>query len=612
MLATAPVPRAARYENAMSKRPKVSNNHSQIPDTNFRDRLHAHEAYSHIKLHCSSYLLQFPAHLKRAFSSVVRDIASPEEKTHLASLSLNYKGTTNLLVWRRSTFVLLILSALVTLSFQTAATVRDWGDYQHTLAVGAENVTYGARKNDTINFRGFTERLTKSALSSALRDVKHAQFWIQIATVGLTIVALLAIVLAQWTWAKYKTSRKLMLVAWLFAFAVPFAVSAAPTRTLINWDRFDNQTNSFITGFALHFKMDAKAAQITSGCTELTSPNNENSLATSRAQLSRLCSMIPDNAVGNFLSGGKANKAKQQCVQVKALLNDGKVDQALATGKEMCGEVLDAISTLGTENEKDLEFVQVASDLMVKAKLGAELGISLYTALWAVKAMLPAAVALAPALMRGALKIKVLIPQSSIPGMLVVLLPWLYCPMLWIVYSVVFQMVGDMVLFVGLAILAFAPLFTHFGLGMCLHVPKPTDDSRILFIVRVMSVASSILSLVSLTMIGYFVFGRKGDHQGIANDVMRNLLNDPSKMVGILAATMFKWFVTTIAGVDFVVGEIAAQRSYEIYLETGSTERGVAGIKKVWNMGQEERLKIKGMMNDRDERLDDVCRALRV
>jgi hypothetical protein len=30
--------------------------------------------------------------------------------------------------------------------------------------------------------------------------------------------------------------------------------------------------------------------------------------------------------------------------------------------------------------------------------------------------MLPSAVALAPALLRGALKVKVLVPQSSIPG----------------------------------------------------------------------------------------------------------------------------------------------------------------------------------------------------
>ena len=34
--------------------------------------------------------------------------------------------------------------------------------------------------------------------------------------------------------------------------------------------------------------------------------------------------------------------------------------------------------------------------------------------------MMPAAIALNPALLRGALKVKVLVPQSSIPGMFVV------------------------------------------------------------------------------------------------------------------------------------------------------------------------------------------------
>ena len=47
---------------------------------------------------------------------------------------------------------------------------------------------------------------------------------------------------------------------------------------------------------------------------------------------------------------------------------------------------------------------------------GAELGIGLVNGLWAFKTMLPSAVALAPALLRGALKVKVLVPQSSIPG----------------------------------------------------------------------------------------------------------------------------------------------------------------------------------------------------
>jgi low affinity Fe/Cu permease len=607
--------RALRYENATSKRPKKSHR-QKVSETNFRDEMlhkNTHKSYSHIDLSYKSYFLHFPAHCRRAFSSVVREIASSDERRHLqSSKNIRYKGTVNLLVWRRSTFVLLILATIFTLTFQMSSAVNDWEGYLKTVALGEENVTYSAYYNDTVHFRSFTQRVTKSAIASALRDVKWAHFWIQVVTLGLTVLAFMSIILAQCKWDQYKTSRKCMLSAWILSFATPFAVSAAPTRTLVKWDRFDNQTNELIDGFAIHFKIDETAAQVTSSCTELISPNSKKTLEQSRKDLQKLCNMIPDNVVGNFFSGGKANRAKKKCKEAKQLLESNDVDSALKVGKSMCTNIIDTIDQVNSGEQKDLQIVQVAADLMVKVKLGAEVGISLYSSFWAVKAMIPAAVALAPALMRGGLKIKVLIPQSSIPGMLVVILPWLYCPMLWIVYSVIFQMVGDLVLFLGLAIMAFAPLFTYFALGMCLHVPKPTDDDKIKFVVQVMSISSSILSLSSLILISYWVFGKEGEHQGLANEAMKDMFSSPLKMTGVLASTIFKWFVTTIAGVDFVVGEIASQRDYEVYLETGTTERGIQGVKASWNMNQEDRLKIKGMMADRNERLDDICKSLRV
>jgi hypothetical protein len=69
-----------------------------------------------------------------------------------------------------------------------------------------------------------------------------------------------------------------------------------------------------------------------------------------------------------------------------------------------------------------------------KSRQAAELGISLMNALWAVKGMVPSAVAIAPALLRGSLTVKTLVPQSSIPGMFIILLPWLYCPLVWCIY----------------------------------------------------------------------------------------------------------------------------------------------------------------------------------
>ncbi len=72
---------------------------------------------------------------------------------------------------------------------------------------------------------------------------------------------------------------------------------------------------------------------------------------------------------------------------------------------------------------------------------------------------------------------------------------------------------------------------------------------------------------------------------------------------------MTKFWVTTLAGVDFVVGEIASQRDFEIYLETG-TDRGETGFMKYKDAYQaDSRQRIKEMMDARNTRLDDLCMA---
>ena len=45
-----------------------------------------------------------------------------------------------------------------------------------------------------------------------------------------------------------------------------------------------------------------------------------------------------------------------------------------------------------------------------------------------------------------------------------VILPWLYCPLVWVLYNVGFQMLGNSVLFAALVLQAFAPM-SYFIVG---------------------------------------------------------------------------------------------------------------------------------------------------
>ena len=44
------------------------------------------------------------------------------------------------------------------------------------------------------------------------------------------------------------------------------------------------------------------------------------------------------------------------------------------------------------------------------------------------------------------------------------MLPWLYCPLVWVLYNVGFQMLGNGVLFAALVLQAFAPM-SYFIVG---------------------------------------------------------------------------------------------------------------------------------------------------
>ena len=92
-----------------------------------------------------------------------------------------------------------------------------------------------------------------------------------------------------------------------------------------------------------------------------------------------------------------------------------------------------------------------------------------------------------------------------------------------------------------------------------------------------------------------------------------DFLKDPVTISSLIFTTFGKYLITTIAGVDFMVNEIASQRNFEIYLETGEdrTLRGYMNSHKNILAGPDGRFRILNMMKQRNERLDDLCKANR-
>lgn len=105
--------------------------------------------------------------------------------------------------------------------------------------------------------------------------------------------------------------------------------------------------------------------------------------------------------------------------------------------------------------------------------------------------MIGATFALAPALIRSALKVKTAVPQSPLAGMFIIVLPWLYSPIVWVVFNVVFQLIGNWQQLIGLLAFAFGPM-AFFTFGITKNVTRPFDDIEAKRMVRFFEVTQGM------------------------------------------------------------------------------------------------------------------------
>lgn len=140
------------------------------------------------------------------------------------------------------------------------------------------------------------------------------------------------------------------------------------------------------------------------------------------------------------------------------MLDDETDKKFIAQMKSICATVTPYLSDEEGGSGELMLAVEMVVDQM---KSAVELGVGVAHALMSFQIMVPAAISLAPGLIRGAMRAKTLVPQSSIPGIFLICLPFLYCPLVWSIYNIVFQLVGSLVLLLALLLLAYSPLFAN-------------------------------------------------------------------------------------------------------------------------------------------------------
>jgi len=291
----------------------------------------------------------------------------------------------------------------------------------------------------------------------------------------------------------------MLLLAWAVTFSAPFLRSVVPTPRLIDWDGIDSELNAYVQATDHHFELSIRMQKVAkmAGLTchsDVMEQKVYQSWKNTHHKVNYWCGQI-HSATGWFPWSGLLHKGSQQCQVLTNYMGIGDI----ATGEtrkqkdKLCGMINE------TETNVRLDTLSSVKEVVDVAWIrnSAYTGLGLYSGLLSFQVLLPAALSVAPGLLTAALRIKVVAPQSYLPGVFIVLMPLMYVPMVWACGVCAVQSIGEILLLVALACLAFSPaVYTIFGIWRA--VTSPMSRNKVLDFCRLAERWTGIFKSVAL------------------------------------------------------------------------------------------------------------------
>ncbi|GMH78425.1 hypothetical protein TL16_g07797 [Triparma laevis f. inornata] len=255
-----------------------------------------------------------------------------------------------------------------------------------------------------------------------------------------------------------------------------------------------------------------------------------------------------------------------QCGRARKMICGGEYEQAIKYTKQACQEALDYLDGDDSTNAAWVES-NVAWNL-ARIREAVELSVCGSHAITTFKKMIGATFALAPALIRSALKVKTAVPQSPMTGMFIIVLPWLYSPLVWVVFNVVFQLIGNWQLLVGLIAFSFGPM-AFFVFGITKNVTRPFDDKEAKSMVRFFEFTQGLKVGLSGVFVcwGLYEFSFRENNEYFGQYKQHVFSGLGALQLASMASTMAaKYYYTTIVGVDYMLAQIMYARKHEVLM----------------------------------------------
>lgn len=191
----------------------------------------------------------------------------------------------------------------------------------------------------------------------------------------------------------------------------------------------------------------------------------------------------------------------------------------------------------------------VFKELMSRLELEIGLGYGLYMFV----ILAPAVLTIFPAMIRAGLYTKTLLPQSPVPGWVSIVVPVFYVMLIFAFFALLNQMAGDVLMLLGLLLLAASPLAY---LLKAKQLAAPLAPEEVFPAVRGVRILALSLALAAAVVLLVFVF----------NSPLIEALEfvSPFSLLQMSVDFVAKYFLMTLVGCDLLVRLLTATRNLQL------------------------------------------------
>jgi len=418
-------------------------------------------------------ICNFHRHFQRAQGyATSAPIASPEEQYHLELCGITRPVLVSLSVWRRSALKILIVFFIIVAGLSFSAAMLDLEKARDNFMVKPMMLTYRewsdaqVRVNAPHGFVDYTFKVFAEAERLTMGQADLVLAYGSLGIAALDVLALCAVISALCNWDQFHKSRRRLMLAWFLTVCAPFLASVIPARSFCDWGAAEGVIRLYHNELNQLIGTDDRIYELEDACRKANDDRAVTSgIAEATATFEKVCTVIgylPDGRVRvptgwNIFKWKKVDfaPAHDGCRQGRSMIAAKKPDDAIAYARQACS-ILDKFIQEFHDRSNGGINEEVVNLVVDRGAAISESLISLMLALFHVKTMFPAALSLAPGLLRGSVRMKMLAPRSLIPGMLVVILPWMSAPLAWCMYSIAVQVVGNIYLLLALMLSAFS------------------------------------------------------------------------------------------------------------------------------------------------------------